>query len=86
MAKTEYLFAIQSSTGHEVLSWKTSDVDKFSEVTSEHDEKAHVARIRHKGEEVASETTVGHVGELTLYRWDAEDKLAKPVAHAVPTV
>jgi len=88
MANPEYLFAIQAETGHEVVSWKTTDVDKVSEVTAElrTDEHEKIARILHRGEPVAYANAGGYVGELTLMRWTADDKLADPVKHPVVLV
>lgn len=77
---TQYLFAVQDENGREVVSWK-GDVDKVSEVEASEDPNG-VVVISHGGEVVAEATRDGD-GSLTLHRWPADDKLAKPVSRAV---
>lgn len=80
MAK-EYLFAVQTSTGHEVVSW-SGEVEKVGDVTARiKDEKS--AEIYHGGELVAAGQLDVELESPVLHRWPADDKLSAPVSHPV---
>ena len=78
MAK--HLFAVQTASGREVLA-EYLDVKRVSEVTAQVT-KDGVLELRQKGAGVVAKTDAPE-GELTLYRWKHDDKLAEPVAHSV---
>lgn len=79
---SSYLFAVQDQTGREITSW-TGDVERVSDVFATQLDKDHVV-IGLDGEGVSEPGFVpADAGKLTLYRWPADDKMSKPVAHPV---
>lgn len=81
MAK-KYLFTVQRSNGHEILS-ATLDVAKVSDVEAQRLDDGSV-RLVYKGDIVARGTSFVDPGEeLTLLRRAAEGKPGKPTEHPV---
>lgn len=83
MAKKNYLFAVQDSTGRELLS-AVLEVEKVSAISATFD--GTILAV------LAGETRVAHTSlpgapegsePFWLYRWEADDKLADPVRHPV---
>lgn len=82
MAKQSYLFAVQRDTGHEVVS-ATIETDKVTAITAHRTPEGRVEILNGKAIVNASIDEVGEDVGLTLLRWPANDKLAKPVSKAV---
>ena len=78
MAKKKlYLYAVQRSSGHEVVSAQVEGLTPA--VEAQHMPNGLVRLVR-DGEVIASGSAVvdNPDEELTLYRWDATDKTADP--------
>lgn len=79
---TEYLYAVQRESGHEVVSAKI-EVAKVGDVDAQHLPDGTV-RLVHKGEVVATgDINVPENETLNLHRWKASDKHGKPVSRKV---
>lgn len=74
-----YLFAVQRSTGHEVVS-ATIETDRVTSITARRTPEGRVEILEGKEIVNASIDEVPKDEELTLYRWPSDDKLSKPVA------
>lgn len=77
-----YLFAVQDTNGREVCSWKDEDGDVAKVGDVEASRKGNTVTITNAGTKAVSGTYEGD-SELTLHRWNADDKLATPVSHPV---
>ena len=76
-----YLFAVQTASGREVLA-QVIETKRVSDVSAQVT-KGGKLEIRQKGLGVVASVDRVDDGELTLHRWEADDKLAEPVSHAV---
>ena len=86
MAGRAYLFAVQDENGREVLSATIDGLERVSEVSAyeRHNEAddSYTVVIDWNGVEVDFADS-SLTSELTLHRWPADDKLARPVSHKV---
>lgn len=74
-----YLFAVQRSTGHEILN-ATIETSRVSDVKVELDD-AGIVVMTNAGEEVGRSADPVEPGETVQFlRWPADDKLSEPVS------
>ena len=79
---SEYLYAVQRKTGHEVVS-AVIDPNSVKDVSARRYKNGKVAIFNGNSEVISSEDAFEEDEELTLYRWPADDKLAEPVSAEV---
>ena len=84
----EYMWAVQDGDGREVLSWRTAEVAKVSDVHAERSDGK--VRLLHRKTTVAEADDPGPGVDMSLHRWavDAENpsgwKTAKPQSDVIP--
>lgn len=83
MPKKTYMYAVQRASGHELVFAKI-ETAKVSSVEAQLLDNG-LVRLVHDGEVVATSTSyvTDPDEELTLYRWVAGEKTAKPVTQRV---
>ena len=82
--KKQYLYAVQRASGHEVVSVTVDGATPV--VTAQHMENGLVRLVR-DGEVLATGADViDPSDEVTLYRWDASDKLGEPTKADVDSI
>lgn len=83
MKTKNYLFAVQDETGREIVS-ATVEVEKVSEVYALLEDGQ--VSLQQKGILLEGPEYISEGTELTLYRWDADDKVNGGfVSHKVHT-
>jgi len=73
-----FLYAVQDQNGREIVS-AVVEVEKVGDVTAS--VKDNLVTLSTPGLDQVERVPKG--AELTLHRWDADDKLAEPVSHPV---
>ncbi len=83
MANTRFLFAVQDSTGRELVA-QYYEVEKVSTISATFD--GQTVKLLDSETVIGWNTPGNAEGDLWLYRWEADDKLAEPVKHRVKLV